>query len=295
MRRNGRVTLLIGVALAILTFVVVLVIGSGSSGTPAPSAPTQAATVVAAIDIPVGTVVTADMVRNQQLEATARDAGAFGDVSAVIGKTVRRNVLAGAQVIQADFETSGGLAVDVPKGLRAFAVSVDQLTGVGNILNAGDHVDIVITLDDAAMLLANPQIGTPDWQLPPTSHNVATTVKAPLLLQDVQVLGTISAPAAAAAGTATGATGTGSGAQPSQAPTITDETKLIILAVTPQQAEALIYTRTVGGTLNLVLRATGDTDTVTTSGVDLGKMFDTYGVLAPFVQRDLDIFIARQR
>jgi hypothetical protein len=72
----------------------------------------------------------------------------------------------------------------------------------------------------------------------------AQTVKMPLLLQEIQVIGTIDAVAPAPEGAPAA----------SSAPTITGQSKLLILALTPQQAEVLLFART-SGTIDVVLRS----------------------------------------
>jgi Flp pilus assembly protein CpaB len=294
LRRNTRSTLLLGVALALLTFVVVLVVGNAAGGgTAKNTAAPGTAAVVARVDIPLGTVITADMVENQQVPSTARDATAYVDVSQVIGKTARRNVFQGAQVVQADFGLGSGVSVEVPDGLRAFALYVDEETGVGNIIAAGDKVDVVVSFDGSAIPVAIPQVGTPDWQL--QSGYQALTVKAPLLLQDIQVLATIDAAAAQASKqlvNPTGVRATPAPATGTTQQTLTGQPKLVILAVTPDQAEALVFARTTGK-IDLVLRGTGDDTTISTSGVILRSLFDRYGVLPPFTLQSIDAFVPR--
>ena len=297
LRRNNRSILLLGTALALLTFVVVLVIGNAAgpgSGAGATAAPGTIA-VVATVDVPLGTVVTADMVKNQVVTVASRDTTAYGDVSLVIGKTARRGIFAGAQILQADFGVGGAVTVGVPKGLRGFAISVDELSGVGNIIRAGDFVDVVITLSEDAIPVAVTQVGVPDWQL--QSGYKPLTVKVPLLLQNIQVLGTIDAVSRATTSGGGGSIGTGGGkATPAPvatpAPALTGLPKLIILAVTAAQAEALVFARTTGK-IDLILRGAGDAETVATDGVVLRSLFDRYGVLPPYVLKTLDVFIPR--
>ena len=298
MRRNNRSVLLLGFALALLTFVVVLVIGNagGAGNGNGPTAQPGTIAVVAAVDIPLGTVITAQMVKNQTVAVTARDATAYGDASQVIGKTARRSIFAGAQVLPADFGVGGAVTVEVPKGLRAFAISVDELSGVGNIIRAGDFVDVVITLSDDAIPVAVTQVGVPDWQL--QAGYKPLTVKAPLLLQNIQVLGTIDAASRTTNAPSGGIIGGGNAGQATPAPAVTPAPaltglpKLVILAVTPDQAEALIFARTTGK-IDLILRGAGDTDSIATDGVVLRSLFDRYGVLPPYVLKSLDIFIPR--
>jgi Flp pilus assembly protein CpaB len=95
----------------------------------------------------------------------------------------------------------------------------------------------------------------------------------PLLLQEIQVIGTVDAVAAAPQGAPAA----------SAEPTITNQSKLLILALTPQQAEVLLFART-SGTIDVVLRAPQDTGvTAVTDGVILKTLIDKYGVIPPNV------------
>jgi len=68
---------------------------------------------------------------------------------------------------------------------------------------------------------------------------------------------------------------------PSQAPAITNLPKLLILAVTPAQAEVMLFARTTG-TLDVVLRSPLDAGiTTVTTGVILKTLVDQYGILPP--------------
>jgi Flp pilus assembly protein CpaB len=272
LRRTSRLVLLIGIFLAAVVFIVIALngIGGGPSGPVASAAPTTADTVIALVDIPLGTVVTQDMVTKQVLSLTGRDADALGDPSQAIGQTARRALLAGGQVHASDFKVSSTVQLDVPTGKRAFAISVNQLTGVGNLVSVGDNVDVLITLGAAAFPVV--QV-LRDGTITVVTGLNATSVKLPLLLENVQILGTIDAPVAAPAnGAAPAASGP---------PTLSDVNKLLILAVTPAQAEVLLFARTTG-TLDVVLRSPLDTDaTVATDGVILKTLIDKYGLLPP--------------
>jgi Flp pilus assembly protein CpaB len=200
------------------------------------------------------------------------------DPSQAIGQTVRKAITAGAQVHATDFQVQNGSNIDVtpPAGKRAFAIQVDELTGVGNLVEVGDSVDVVISLRGDAFPVV--QV-LPDGTITVVTGLNPLSVKLPLLLEDVQVLGTIDQ-AAAAAQNAQGAPAA------SNAPAILSGlSKLLILAVTPAQAEVLLFARTTG-TLDVVLRSPLDTGvTVTTDGVILKTLIDKYGVLPPqFVQ-----------
>ncbi len=276
MRRTSRLVLLLGIFLAALTFVVVLLMSGGGTGpfggAATPSAPpAQLPTVVANADIPLGTVVTAEMVTTRTIAANLRDSGALGDVSQAVGKTTRTAIVAGAQVHAGDFQNRA-INLTVPSGERAFAIQVNELTGVGNLLDVGDNIDLIISLGGGAFPVT--QV-LDDGSVTVVAGINPLSVKLPLLLQDVQIIGVIEQTVAPAATAAPGAPAA------SAPPTITGANKLLILSVTPVQAEVLLFARTTG-TLDVILRSPADAgQTVDTTGVILKTLVDEYGILPP--------------
>jgi Flp pilus assembly protein CpaB len=290
-RRTSRLVLLLGIFLAALTFVVVLLIrpgtpGGGGASATASAPPVNLPTVVAAADIPLGTVITAEMVTVQTLPVTNRDKNVLGDVSQAIGHTTRAALVAGAQVHSSDFQNRA-VPLAVPTGRRAFAISVNQLTGVGNLLDVGDYLDLAISLRGDAFPVVQVLA---DGSVTVVSGINPLSVKIPLLLQDVQIIGTIDPPPPPAPAAQQGQPA------PSVAPQVAlDQTKLLILAVTPAQAEILLYART-SGTLDAILRSPGDAgQTVETTGVILKTLVDKYGILPPeIVQVPIPTPLARR-
>ena len=276
MRRTSRLVLLLGIFLAALTFVVVLMLGRPSDGGPgavaSPSAPVILPTVIAAVDIPLGTVVTAEMVREQQLAVDLRERNVYGAASQAIGKTTRTALVAGQQVHSSDFQNRA-VPITVPPGRRAFAMTVNHLTGVGNLVDVGDYVDLVISLSGGAFPPV--QVAT-DGTVTVVAGINPLSVKLPLLLQDVQIIAAIEPPVAPPPAGAEGQP------PPSVAPAFTEPVnKLLILSVTPAQAEVLLFARTTG-TLDALLRSPQDAgQTVETTGVILRTLVDDYGVLPP--------------
>jgi Flp pilus assembly protein CpaB len=272
-RRTSRLVLLLGIFLAALTFVVVLFLGRPTTPTTGPvsSAPTQLPTVVAAADIPLGTVVTADMVTSRTIAVNTRETNALGDVSQAIGKTTRTAIVAGAQVHSTDFQNRA-VPLTVPPGERAFAIQVSELTGVGNLVDVGDNIDLIISLRGDAFPVV--QV-LDDGSVTVVSGINPLSIKLPLLLQDVQIIGTIESAPPAPATDAQGQP------LPSTAPVLSGATKLLILSVTPAQAEVLLFARTTG-TLDVILRSPADAgQTVETTGVILKTLVDLYGILPP--------------
>jgi pilus assembly protein CpaB len=273
-RRTSRLVLLLGVFLAALVFVVIL-LGSkpgGTATTPVASAPTQLPTVVAVADIPLGTIVTQEMLTSRTLATNLREPNVYGDPSQAVGKTTRTAIVAGAQVHSSDFQNRA-VPLTVPVGRRAMTISVNELTGVGNLLDVGDTVDLIISLrGDAFPVVQVLNDGT----VTVVSGINPLSIKLPLLLQDVQIIGIINPPPPAAPAAAQGQP------VPSQAPAFTEpQNKLLILAVTPVQAEVLLFARTTG-ILDAVLRSPLDAgQTAETTGVILKTLVDLYGILPP--------------
>ena len=288
MRRTSRLVLLLGVFLAALTFVVVLFLGS--PGTPTqpvgPTAPpTQLPTVVAAQDIPLGTVITLEMLTTRTLAVGVREAGVLGDPSQGVGKTTQRAITAGAQVKAGDFQDRG-VELSVPPGTRALTIAVNELSGIARLVTTGDSVDIVVTLSGGAFPVT--QVLSDGTISAVPGINPLTTK---LLMQDIRVIGTLDAqvvpPPAAANQPA-----------PVVEPGFIGEfpagSKLVILALTPAQAEVIVFARSINtrnvlgdpdsplSQIDLVLRSPADAGlTGETTGVILKTLVETYGVLPP--------------
>jgi Flp pilus assembly protein CpaB len=277
-RRTSRLVLLLGIFLAALTFVVVLFVSNPSNpnqGGPGaqPTLPPDVSVLVANADIPLGTVVTADtattLFTSKTVPAAAVDATTLLDSSQAIGKTFRTNLITGQQVHITDFQNRP-IPITVPAGKRAFPVQINELTGVLNLLDVGDNVDLLISLRGDAFPVVQVLA---DGSVTVVSGINPLSVKLPLLLQDVQIIGVLESPAPAPA--------EGQAAAPSQKPSITGTNKLLVLAVTPAQAEVLLFARTTG-TLDAILRPPSDAgQTVETTGVILKTLVDQYGVLPP--------------
>ena len=276
MRRTSRLVLLLGIVLAALTFVVVLMLGGNNTGGPGnqpqATAPQQLTTVIAIVEIPLGTVVTAEMFREDTLPVTSRDSDAFGAISQVVGKTTRTALLPEQQVGAGDFQNRA-IPLTVAAGERAFAIQVNELTGVGNLVDVGDNIDLIISLSGGAFPVT--QV-LDDGSVTVVAGINPLSVKLPLLLQDVQIIGVLEQAAPAPA--------EGQGGQAPAAsvpPVISGASKILVLSVTPAQAEVLLFART-SGTLDVILRSPADAGvTVETTGVILKTLVDEYGVLPP--------------
>jgi pilus assembly protein CpaB len=284
LKRSNRLILLIGVFLAIVTFVgIVLLLGrpSGPGGGGQQQQPTELPTVFAERDIPLGTAITAEMLRTENRPVTTRDPTAFGDVSLLLGKIARTNIAQDKQLTASDFATTGApTTIDTPAGQRAIAVQVDQVSGVGTLIRTGDYVDLVGAVTGAGNIpLRVPESLTP---LSPSLYNPTT---AKVVLQGIQVIGTLLPPAPAQQGQ--------QGEQPQGEPgtALTGQQEIVILSVNAQQAEIIKWLQ-LSGSVSLALRSPVDfrdpeTQEVIvpppaeTTGITLFRMVEDYDVLVP--------------
>lgn len=251
MKRSNRLVLLVGVFLAVIAFVAIaLLLSKPTDTSQGPNAiPTELPTVIATKDIALGTTVTTDMLTtvNKKVDGE-RKTTAFQDTSLVVGQIARRPIVTDSQLEAADFDTSttGCGVIDVPTGLRAMAVQVDQVSGVGTVINTGDYVDMLVgfTGDKFPVVTLNPQ----DNSITVVAGLNGTTVK--LLLDGMQVLCRQLPPVAAPAnGQAAPAGGTDGGSTP-----LNGQQEIVMLAVNPTQAEVIKFAQ-LDGSISLILRS----------------------------------------
>jgi pilus assembly protein CpaB len=285
LKRSNRLVLLVGVFLAIVAFIAVLFLQGPGPSEEAPV--TEQDTVVAAVDIPLGARITVEQVKVIKLPIASRNATAFSSPTQVLGKRVRQPVVAEAQLDATTFgETSQGtiLDIEVPPTRRAITVQVDQVTGVGTVIKTGDYVDMVVGIraDKFPVITTNPV----DDTFTVVSGLNGTSVK--LLLQGMQVLGTLLPPPPAQA--------QGQEGQPAQGETgtaLTGQQEIVALSVDAQQAEVIKFAQ-MDGEISLILRSADDflnPDTGQpidppplpdpTTGIILKSLVDRYGVLPP--------------
>jgi pilus assembly protein CpaB len=285
LKRSNRLVLLIGIFLAVIAFVGIALTLSqgGGGGTAAPSAPTLLRTVIAAQDIPLGASVTKEMLitADRSIEGE-RKPQAFQNPELVIGKIARRPIANGAQLEAADFQTGTGIQqLDVPPGMRALAVQVDQLSGVGTVIRAGDYVDMVVGLTDDKFPVV--ELNPDDDTITVIAGLNTTSVK--LLIEGMQVIGTLLPPPTAAAADPNAPAASGA-----PETTLTGASEIVILAVSAQQAEIIKFAQ-LDGSITLALRSPKDFIDESgqpvvnlpagTTGVILKTLVDGYGVIRP--------------
>ena len=192
MKRSNRLVLLIGIFLALVAFVLVILTLQGGDKPGETVAPTTTTVVIAARDLPLGTKITADAVTTETRPLTEKPVNGFTATGDVIGQTARQPVTRGQTITTAIINGTAGSILDitVPAGKIGIAVQVDQVSGVGTLTKTGDHVDLLVALtgDKFPVVTVNPD----DESVTVVSGLNSTSVK--LLLQGIQVIGTLLPP-----------------------------------------------------------------------------------------------------
>jgi Flp pilus assembly protein CpaB len=283
LKRTNRLILLIGVLLAVVAFVgIIVVFNNQPGGGSATQAPTTKPVVVATRDIALGDTVKKDMVGTKDVPIDQVTPDKYQDTGLVIGQVARQNITNGAIVVQTMFSGTGApmIGSDLPAGMRAIAVKVDALTGVGTLILPGDRVDVVATLPfkvtapNAPVESAAPgATASATWVV---SQDPAESTK--VVLQNVEVRAVLGSGFAGVASTGTPELGTFQ--------------QIVILGVTTQQAEVLENLGVVataaqgqgaGTNVTLILRSPLDKDApdVKTTGIVLQTLIEKYGILPP--------------
>ncbi|MDO8612322.1 MAG: Flp pilus assembly protein CpaB [Dehalococcoidia bacterium] len=256
--------LITGLVAAIVVFVALNQGGGGSDNAKTGSAViTTSAVVVAESDIAAGTEITADMVKVIEVPNSLLVRDAFTSTQLVVGEAARYPIAAGEQVTRARVgpNTEGdGLAFVVPAGMRAIAVSVDEITGVGGLILPGDRADVIAVISDQA------GANNPD--------RVVT------VLQDVEVLAVAQSaqepvPAAADNNAATQAETDGASTTSGQLPEDAEpqpSARTVTLALTPEQVQLLALVQE-EGSIYLSLRRFGDNAQLQLPVIDLSAIF----------------------
>jgi pilus assembly protein CpaB len=151
-----------------------------SSAVPAVTeGPASSEVVVAMRDIVRGQPIVSGDLTTRRIEGTA-PGGSVADREQIVGRIATRDIRASQLILNADLSAdpaSAGIAALVPEGQRAFAIRVAEEDIAGGFLQAGDHVDVFVTLPGAVY---GQQAGL--------GAQREDQSKSALLLQDMQVL-----------------------------------------------------------------------------------------------------------
>ncbi len=191
MRRGGRILIVLGLLLGIVTAGITFVMLVNVQGPP--QAIDTRLVVVALQNIGDRAEISTAMVGTVSWPANAVPAGAFENPSEVVGKFTLLPIYQGQLIIPPMLAAkpppvitpTGSIASFViPEGKVAMAFQISDLSSVAGAIQAGDTVDIMLTLQAAGLPPVTPvRPGTPTATI--GTEGLAVTQ---LLLQDVLVL-----------------------------------------------------------------------------------------------------------
>jgi pilus assembly protein CpaB len=140
----------IAVILAVLAGFSVYLFASRLQANSEPVMVPTASAVVAVVDIPAETLITADMVVLKDMPEDTVHADAAVKLENVVGSIAVEPIVSGEQVLTARLGIQGegakSLSYELEKGYRAISVAVDEVTGVSGFIEAGDRVDVVASI-----------------------------------------------------------------------------------------------------------------------------------------------------
>jgi len=244
MRRGGRILIVLGVVLGLLTGGAALFVLQAPAAPPVPTKPVVV--VVQPIGARVPIVQTA--IQTRPWPADAIPAGALTDPTKAVNKLTRMPLLPGQILLEGmildkekEEKERKGVGSDasfiVPKGKVAVAFPISLISGVAHALQAGDSVDVMVSLD----LTPAPEPGA---KTAPTKYIVTQ-----ILLQDVEVLRV------------------GPWPQPGAAGETRETANVVTFLVNRQDALVLKFVRENSLSIDLALRAAGDREIVGTEPI----------------------------
>lgn len=193
--------------------------------------------VAAAVDLPVGTLLTKEKVKLVSVGADNLPPGTFKDVELIVDRGVVVPLVPNEVIIESKLapdSAGAGLPAVIPGGMRAVSVEVDEVVGVAGFVLPGTRVDVLVTVDDRR---GNEEVGGS---------------RTKVVLQNVQVL-------------AAGETIEHDAENKPQKVTV------ITLLVSPEDSERLTLAST-EGKIQLALRNALDQDSVETEGSDIPSL-----------------------
>lgn len=216
---------------------------------------------VASRFIPAGCFLTADCVGKKSIPESYVSPSAIREPRDVEGLMTLVNISAGEQILSNKFGLGEeSLALALSPGRRAYTLEVGETSGVGGLIRPGNHVDILTKVDSNKREITS------------------------FVFQNLTVLAV--GQKLSAGPQARSNPNTSNGASDSGYSTVT-------LAVTPEQAETLMYLE--GRPLRLVLRSAGDEEIVSVPAESEAEILSKLGRFTPPPRRKIEVINAGSR
>lgn len=106
--------------------------------------------VVVAQNVAPKTVLTKEMLKLENVPSVYVQPGAVDKINTAVGVMVKDQLMAGEQVVKHRLllDTKGdGLAFQLPPGMRAYTIGVNEISGGAGFIRPGDKVDVLASYD----------------------------------------------------------------------------------------------------------------------------------------------------
>ncbi|MEW5982526.1 MAG: Flp pilus assembly protein CpaB [Acidobacteriota bacterium] len=212
--------------------------------------------VVTTQDILANTALDERVVGTVQIPKKYVQPGAIAQISEVVGRVAAVPLPKGSQVSGTALFEGGreALAFNVPRGMRALSMAVDDVTGVAGLLRPGNFVDIVGIFE----------YGVPSGAVGTEITYSNERTEAITVAQNVQII---------AAGGSLGeqpAAPPGPDGEPEPAPSGPPEISNVTLLLSPQQVQEIVLAQHLGA-LTLALRSSLDSAIVEIPRLEEGQ------------------------
>ena len=306
MRGRGRLLIVLGVILGLAAAGGVLYVMMQGVQPPPTTPPPEVGVpttqiIVAAQNIPRGSEISADLVTRRDWPAGSEPPGVIAEEAELIGKVAKTEIFQGQPVVRSmltEIVMGSEAAFAIPEGKVAVAFPITRLSSVGYGIQAGDHVDVLLS----ARFIDREEEkqsarDTIDFRVEVMERLAAAKVERASF--EIPVLEAKARPATQLIIQNAGILKVGAWATPTPVPVEEEEEgapppppappDMIILVVSQQDALVLKYARENNFILDLALRAAGDEIPVTTEAVTLEYMIRRFGIsLPPQLQYYLD-------
>ena len=263
-RLRGFVWLSAGVVLALLAGLVAYTTLTRVTETPtgAAAAGPTVTVLTSARSLPVRSMLTLDDLLEVDMPADAVPEGAVRTTDAAVGRLTMTALFPGEAIIEQKLVDPNVVSPDGRKALFLLedevlmALPAQDMLSRSGMLSAGDHVDILFSLN----FPENRGIGATDTQ----QEDQQTTFG---LLQNVTIaalLGGVPAPAASE--------------EDGGDSSVTTLPDTVLVSISPQDALAVKYAIDAGGVIDLVLRAPGVEKPFVTDPVDIDYLINRYRI-----------------
>jgi Flp pilus assembly protein CpaB len=264
-RRRRRLVLtfglVLGIAAAAATYF--LISRPGGGGTPT-ATPVSRTIVVAAKEIKARDQITVDMLTTQLVPDSPVFATAATDPAAVVGNIALVNIPIGQPLLSNLYSVGNpsGVTILAPDETvgpdspiwRAVSITVPSDRAVGGLIGAGDHVDLIVTLNPQLYDPTGGLVGVTDPDHPVLFNELYSTASTKIILTNIEILSADS------------------------------DAAIYVLKVDERQAEQIAHVQSSGdNTFTLTLRPQADTRSFdpTTYGQTTNLLFDEYGFPIP--------------